>query len=181
MALVPPNALAMPGSGDGGTALSRRLAFFACFWAFSAGLWLLLVDTVVTPELLAGAGVATFAAAAAELAREQRLARVSISPRWLTRAWRPPANVPRDIALVTVAAFRQLLRPRPDRGRLRVIEFGVGGDAPPDRGRRAIAEALGSLAPNTIVAGIDPERGLLVAHQLEPSDGPDDLDPLRLR
>jgi multisubunit Na+/H+ antiporter MnhE subunit len=176
-----PKAVAMAGSGDGGTALPRRLAFYASFWAFSAALWMLLVDTVLAPELLAGAGVATFAAAGAELAREQRLARVSISPRWLTRAWRPLANVPRDIALVTVAAFRQLADPVPERGRLRVIPFRARGDVPPDNGRRALAEALGSLAPNTIVVGVDPERGVLVAHQLAPRGGPDDLDPLRLR
>ncbi len=181
MVLGSPKAVAMAGSGDGGTALPRRLAFFASFWALSAVLWMLLVDTVMTPELLAGAGVATIAAVGAELAREQRLARVSVSPRWLTQAWRPVAKVPRDVALVTVAAFRQLVRPLPERGRVQVISVPGGGDAPSARGRRAVAEALGSLAPNTIVVGVDPERDVLVAHQLEPTDAPDDLDPLRLR
>jgi hypothetical protein len=47
-------------------------------------------------------------------------------------------------------------------------------------GRRALAETVGSVAPNTIVIGIDDERGLLLVHQLRRHGGPEDLDVTRL-
>ena len=47
-------------------------------------------------------------------------------------------------------------------------------------GRRALAESLGSLAPNTIVIGVDPERKLLLVHQLHARADRDELDVLRL-
>lgn len=43
-----------------------------------------------------------------------------------------------------------------------------------------MAESLGSFAPNTIVLGIDPERGLILVHQLHPQGGRDELDVLEL-
>jgi hypothetical protein len=46
---------------------------------------------------------------------------------------------------------------------------------------RGVASRLGSVSPNSIVAGVDVDSGLLLVHQLEPRDNPDDLDPLRLR
>jgi len=39
-----------------------------------------------------------------------------------------------------------------------------------------------SFAPNTFVVGLDPESGLLLVHQLAPSEDPtQDADPLGLR
>ncbi|HLH15186.1 MAG TPA: hypothetical protein VKV16_10390, partial [Solirubrobacteraceae bacterium] len=52
---------------------------------------------------------------------------------------------------------------------------------PRDAGRRALAEALGSLAPNTIILGVDPESGLILAHQLRRSGGSETIDVLGLR
>jgi hypothetical protein len=39
---------------------------------------------------------------------------------------------------------------------------------------------LGSLAPNTIVIGIDDERDLMLVHQLRRDGGRDELDVLEL-
>ncbi|MCW3018653.1 MAG: hypothetical protein JWN10_961, partial [Solirubrobacterales bacterium] len=44
-------------------------------------------------------------------------------------------------------------------------------DSARDAGRRALAESFGSLAPNTIVIGVDPERDLLLVHQLRGGGG----------
>jgi hypothetical protein len=60
------------------------------------------------------------------------------------------------------------------------VPFRRGEDETLDAGRQALAEALGSFAPNTIVVGIDSERELILAHQLRRGGGPEAVDPLGL-
>jgi hypothetical protein len=69
----------------------------------------------------------------------------------------------------------------PVRGRVVAMQFGHGGVGPEQRGVRAIEGGLGSVAPNTIVIGVDRETGVLLVHQLEPTESASDLDPLELR
>jgi hypothetical protein len=143
--------------------------------------YLLLIDTASPPELYAGAGATVLAAAIYELAREQGVAESALRVGWLARAWRLPWTVVVSIALVSAEAFAQLLFPRtPGRGSWRAVPFRAGGDNGRDAGRRALAEALGSLAPNTIVIGIDFERDLLLVHQLRRRGGREELDVLEL-
>jgi hypothetical protein len=93
-------------------------------------------------------------------------------------------RVPGDIAGVSIAALVQLTARRASYGALRAVPFGDregGGDDPATAaGRRALAEALGSLTPNTIVLGVDVERRLILAHELRPGRGRDSIDVLRL-
>ncbi len=142
--------------------------------------YLLLIDTLSLPELYAGAGATLLAGIAYEVSREQGLAEASISPAWLASGWRVVVRVPVHIALVSREALAQLFTLRQRRGVFRAVPFKAGGDGSRDVGRRAIAEALGSLAPNTIVIGIDPDRNLLLVHQLYEQGGRDELDPLGL-
>lgn len=142
--------------------------------------YLLLIDTVSAPELYAGAGATLLAAIAFEVSREVGLAEATISPAWLVRGWRVIASVPRHIVLVSWAALAQLVAPRSVRGRFRAVPFRAGGDGVRDVGRRALSEALGSLAPNTIVVGVDPDRDLILVHQLHVRGGREELDPLGL-
>ena len=162
--------------------LVRRLWFFAATWVCLAALWLLLVDTTYFPELAAGAACATLAAVGSELVRAERPARVRPRPGWLLRAWRPLARAPVDVGVLALEAVRQLARPRRRRGRVRAIRFrGTGPDAVANAGR-ALAEGLGSFAPNTVVIGVDERRNVLLAHQLRRTDPVErSLDPLELR
>lgn len=145
------------------------------------GLYMLLIDTTSLPELYVGAVALALASAAFEASRRRGLVGARISLRWLAGAWRPIATVPLDIARLTAEAFAQVARPRPQRGSLRAIPFPYGSATGPRHvGRRALAEAFGSLAPNTIVIGIDEERDLIVAHQLRRSGNARTLDVLDL-
>ncbi len=157
----------------------RRQVVTAIAVAISAGFYLVLIDTVSLPELCAMAGVLLLCGIGFWLSREQGFAEAEVSFRWLTRAWRPVAQVPSHIALVSWEALGQLMSPRRARGQFRAVRF-EGADTDSDRGRRALTEALGSLAPNTIVVGIDPERNLLLVHQLHRSGDAHTLDVLRL-
>jgi hypothetical protein len=158
----------------------RRLASAALGLLIGGGFYMLLINTSSQPELEAGAAGMLLAAIAFEISREQGFVEAVISPRWLAGAWRVLARVPVHVALVCFEAIRQLFTFAPRRGSFRAVSFGACDDDARDAGRRALAEALGSLAPNTIVVGVDTERKLLLVHQLHRQGGRDELDPLRL-
>jgi hypothetical protein len=83
------------------------------------------------------------------------------------------------LARLRVEAVAQLFSYKRERGSFRAIPF-KGGDGEYDRGRFALTDILGSLAPNTIVIGVDPDEELLLVHQLRPRGGREDIDMLEL-
>ena len=159
---------------------ARRAFAWTVGWIFAAALYLLLIDITDLPELIVGAGAAVLAATGLELAREQGIVGESIRWHWLARLYRPLVRVPRDIAVVSAMALLALVRRERSVGRFRAVPFRGADDAPHETGRRALAEAAGSFAPNTFVVGIDGERGMILAHQLKPVTGRQSIDPLEL-
>jgi hypothetical protein len=169
----------MSGSSGLSTWL-RRASVWSFGWLVAAALYLLLIDTTDLPELLVGAGAATLAAAGFALGREQYVIAETIRGRWLIRALRPVTKVPSDIAWVSWVAVRQLMAPRAAYGVFRAVPFRCGEDEGRRVGRSALAESLGSFAPNTIVIGVDPERELILGHQLRRTGGAEAIDVLGL-
>lgn len=170
-----------PGNGRR-QRIARRLAAWSAAWLFAIALYLLLIDTTDLPELIVAVGAAAIAATGFELAREQQTAGgLRARLRWLGRIHRPLLKAPSDIVFVSLLAFRQLVRPRSVNGVFRSVPFRSGdGDDTLETGRRALAESLGSFAPNTIIVGVDAERELLLGHQLRQSGGDDAIDVLGL-
>jgi hypothetical protein len=160
--------------------LARRGVAWAAGWVVSAALYLLLIDITDLPELIVGAGAAVLGATGFELARERDLSGVSTRLWWLTRLHRALVRAPVDIVMVSTVALRQLVRPRATVGRFRAVPFVCGDDAALESGRRALAESFGSFAPNTIIIGVDPDRELLLGHQLRVSGGDEAIDVLGL-
>jgi multisubunit Na+/H+ antiporter MnhE subunit len=162
--------------------LARAAGIALATWIALAGVWMLLVDNESLPELLVGAGAVCIATAGSELVRAQRIAEVRFRAAGLLRLWRPLARIPRDVGIVMWVLVRQLVERKAERGSLRALRFRASADTAGDNGRRALAELAGSLAPNTVVIGIDRRRNLILAHQLEPGGDPEpSLDPLDLR
>src|SRR3954447_15034809 len=158
----------------------RGIRYWLLAWLAAAALWMVLADSVRPAEVLAGAFVATLAATGFEVVRRERVAAQSFMPGLSVRVWRVLLKIVPDVARLTRAAFIQLFEREPVRGRVLAMRFGHGDDHPDDRAYRAVATGLGSIAPNSIVIGADPE-GVIYVHQLEPTRKPSDLDPLRLR
>jgi multisubunit Na+/H+ antiporter MnhE subunit len=162
--------------------LARNGAIAFATWVTLFAVWMLLVDSNSLPEMLVGIGASALAAAGSELVRAQRIAQVRIQPRWLRRVWRPVARVPLDVGVVMWALVLQIAGRRKRQGAFRALRFRAAGDDPESTARRALAESLGSLSPNTYVIGVDPDRHAIVVHQLVPrGEAEPTLDPLGLR
>jgi hypothetical protein len=144
------------------------------------GFYLQLIDTTSLPELYVLAGVALACGIGFQLAREQGFVEARIVPWWLLRSWRLLWRIPSDIAVLCWEAVDQLVRPRRRRGVFRATRFTATDETPGDVGRRALAETVGSISPNTIIVGVDTERKLLLTHQLRRHGPPEDLDVTRL-
>ena len=165
------------GPAGGGGRRGAAIAWVG-WWLACVSVYLVLVDTVVLPELVTGAVIAAIGASGATLLRAQRRLVMRPRARWLISLWRPVASYPRDLVTVT----RALLRRRPAPGRLYALPFESGADDPRSAARRVLGPSAGSFAPNTFVVGFDAERGLLLVHQLVPSADPAaDADPLGVR
>jgi hypothetical protein len=160
--------------------LTRRVTAWTIGWALAAALYLLLIDITDLPELIVGAGAAVLAATALELAREQGIVGESLRWRWLLRVYRPVLRVPADVVIVSAMALRAVADRRPRHGSFRALPFASGGDRQLASGRQALAEAFGSLAPNTFVIGIDEDRELILAHQLWRTPSRNAIDVLEL-
>jgi multisubunit Na+/H+ antiporter MnhE subunit len=162
-------------------AFVREARVWLAAWVVSAAFWMVLTDSVRIEEMLAGALVAALAATGVDVVRRQRVAAQAVRPRYALPVWRVLARVVPDIGRLTRAAFAQAVQRRAARGQVVALAFPHTGDDPDTRARRSAAVGLGSIAPNTIIIGVDEDSGLLIAHQLEPTLVPDDIDPLRLR
>jgi multisubunit Na+/H+ antiporter MnhE subunit len=148
-----------------GRLLVGATVWLAC-WVLLGAVWMLLVDTVSSAEGLAAAAAALAAVIATRLVFASGLAEMRLAggvSAALARALvRQLARVPADLWLLALALARALAgRRRPGRFHELALELPVSERA---NGRRAAIELLGSLAPNTIVLGVDERR--VVVHQL---------------
>ena len=160
--------------------LRRVVAWFAA-GALAGGVYLLLIDTTSLPELIVLAAAAVIAATGFELAREQQTAGgLAARLSWLAKLHRPVLKVPSDVAAVSMVAIRKLVRPKRVNGTFRAVPFRCGSEQPTETGRQALAESMGSFAPNTIIIGVDVERELILGHQLRPTGGAEAIDVLGL-
>jgi hypothetical protein len=135
-------------------------AWLAAFW-----LWLLLAGDWNRIELIAAACGATVAATIAEIGRTRAGVAPRIPLRWAGRAWSVPHQIVIDFWIITVALARSLVRRRVVRGEYRAHPFPAGEGA----GVRAWAGWAAQFSPNAYVVEIDPERELVLVHDLVPN------------
>lgn len=133
------------------------------------GLWLLLVETLAVPELLAGVPVALIGVAAGTVALQGEQRFIPALTAATGRLARLPFAMVRDSVIVLAAVLLSALHGRRRSGAFRELPHAAGGDDPDAAGRRAVAIALESFAPNTCVLGFDTQRDVMVVHQLRPT------------
>lgn len=128
--------------------------------------WVMLDDSIATDELLAGAGAAALAALLAELVTYQAATRFRPRIKWLVPALSLPGQVARDTVIVYRALWRRLVHGEQPPSAFLERPARFGDDTPEGVTRRTLLIGGTSLAPNTFVLGIDPERDVMVVHQL---------------
>jgi multisubunit Na+/H+ antiporter MnhE subunit len=142
------------------------------WWALLTALWLALVDTVVVPELVAGAVGAAIAATGAVLVRGRRAVLLRPRAAWLPGGLRALGRFGPDLLKLATALWRRGVRRGDERGRLVEVPYGAVGDDPEAAAHRALTEALGSFSPNGIVVDVDRDRRVLLVHELVATDDP---------
>jgi len=162
-----------PPARRGGGARSR-LIFGFTWWVVLAALWLLLVDSFATVELLVGAVAAALAASVAEAVRERGYVRFSPAAAWLRHGPRVLWQILDDCWILAVALARQLLGKGTVHGVVLRSPMRYGGEGGRDSARRALLNFGISITPNSYVIDLDGETSTAVIHQLVP--GP--ADPL---
>ena len=145
---------------------ARRAAAWLAWWVLLMGLWVAVDDSIGLAELWAGAGAAALGALLAEVAGHQAATRFRMRIRWLVPALRLPGQILGDTVLVFAALARLLGRgEQPASGFLDLpVRFGDRSDEGVTR--RVLLVGAGSLAPNTVVLGLDADRGVMVVHRL---------------
>jgi hypothetical protein len=155
---------------------AQRVAFWVGWWAIAYGLWVLLVFKTEPAELVAGAVTAAFAATGAELVRARGYTPFAPELAWSRSLLRLPKEVALDTWRMAVLLVRHFARGSPIKGCTRIVHFAAGSkDDPRAQGRRAFAEWLGCVSPNTYVVGIDERHQVAVVHQLIRDELPPEL------
>jgi multisubunit Na+/H+ antiporter MnhE subunit len=134
-------------------------------------LWVTLDDSITPDELLAGAGAAALAAFLAGLVTYQAATRFRMRAGWVVPALSLPGQVARDTVIVFTALWRRLVHGEQPPSGFREIPARFGDASDEDVTRRVLLVGGRSVAPNTIAAGIDKERNVMVVHQLVANEG----------
>lgn len=127
-------------------------------------LWLVLVGTIQSTEVIAGGIASALTALFVEALRRLGLLDFSPSLKVVAKAWAIPHQVVFDFLLVGWVLVRSLARGRRVRGEWVRIEYPTL-DGPKGRFQRAFAATLENETANGIVVDLDRDSALL--HSLE--------------
>jgi len=141
---------------------ARTLGMWILIWGAIGAVWMLFVDTLTVAETVAGilaAGLGTMATASLSA---QHPIRQQLELRSVLALPRQLARIPVDLWLLA-RELGKALTGNHRGGCFYAVPFHGATDAR-SNGRRAVIELFGSLAPNTIVLGVDDQH--TIVHQL---------------
>lgn len=148
----------------------RRWLRGVAWWLALFAIWMLLVDSLARPEVIAGFGAAFLALPVALLVSARVERRFQMRARWLRELRSAPFFVLRDSLLVLRALCLHVIGRETMRGEFRLVPWSPAeGDDVEANSWQAFAVIATSIAPNTYIIGVDPERGVALAHQLTPT------------
>lgn len=150
------------------TSVARYAAAWLLWWTACFWLWFLLVGEWNRIEIVAAACAATVAATIGEVARRRSGMRARVPLRWLRRGASVPLLVVVDFGVIIWALVVSVARREVVRGVFHSHSFPAGGDDPASVGTRAWVELAATYSPNAYVVEIEPERQLVLLHDLVP-------------
>ena len=86
-------------------------------------------------------------------------------------AFRLPVDAARDTVIVFAALWQRLARGQEPASGFRELPVRYGPDTAEGQTRRVLLIGGRSVAPNSFVLGIDPERDVMIVHQLVVTEG----------
>ncbi|MBV9446509.1 MAG: hypothetical protein JO345_11535 [Streptosporangiaceae bacterium] len=128
--------------------------------------WVMLNDSTLPDELLAGAGAAILGALLAEQVSYQAATRFRMRFEWVARALSLPGKVVADTVTIFGALWRKLARGEDPPSRFAELPVEFGDDTPEGVTRRVLLIGGRSVAPNAFALGIDKDTNLMVVHEL---------------
>lgn len=134
--------------------------------------WVALTGSFRWTELLVGAGAALVGALISTAAEAMTLVR--FLPHW-QHLWKARGviwQIPVGVGSVVGILFRE---GRGATGRIHSVRFYPGEETSRDQARRAVAETFPTMAPGSVVLGVDREAGIVVFHLLGTSSVPPTL------
>jgi multisubunit Na+/H+ antiporter MnhE subunit len=146
--------------------VARRVGSWLVWWVLMMSFWVMIDDSISTDELLVGAGAAALAALLAELVTYQAATRFRMRIEWLVPALCLPGQVARDTVIVYRALWRRLVHGEQPPSAFLELPARFGDDTPEGITRRTLLVGGTSVAPNTIVLGLDSKRDVMVVHRL---------------
>jgi multisubunit Na+/H+ antiporter MnhE subunit len=144
----------------------RRASSVLVSWAALAGFWLLIVGTAPRLELAAALAAASIGVGSVAAVRLLDRRRFRVEPRALAPGLRALGAIVPDFGRLSLDVGRALVQRRRLSGQYVATRFPAMRADAAVGGRRALAEALGSIAPGTIVVDVDRERGEMLVHRL---------------
>lgn len=156
------------------TRLSKAIVGSAIEWFFLLVLWMAFVSNPKQDELLVGLAVAAIGALADAHVKREKFFKFEPEPNWVLSGLMLPWYAAKGCGLTLKAFFLYLFGWRPETG-FQVSRFDATGDDSRAAAKRALAEAYLTIPPNSIVIGIDKERGQMLTHNILPSP-PNKLD-----
>jgi multisubunit Na+/H+ antiporter MnhE subunit len=136
------------------------------WWAALVVVWLLLVDTFATDELVVGAAASAISASVATAVHRRGYIRFWPRAVWLREVPSLLWETTLDCGRLTDALWRRVVRREPVHGETFRVAFHQGGDNGRDGARRALVNFAVSFTPNSYVVDIDPEGDSLLVHRL---------------
>jgi multisubunit Na+/H+ antiporter MnhE subunit len=145
---------------------ARRVGSWLVWWALLMAFWVVLDYSLAAAELLVGAGVAAVGAFVTELVAYQAASHFRMRIKWLVPMFALPGRVVRDTVIVFGALFRRLVHGEEPASGFLAVTKAWGDESAQGLTRRALLVGGSSVAPNTLVLGIDRDRDVMIVHHL---------------
>jgi multisubunit Na+/H+ antiporter MnhE subunit len=152
-----------------------QFVFWIADWATLMAFWIALTGSFRWTELLIGAGASLIGSIASVVADEMTLVR--FLPHW-QYVWKARSvlwQIPMGVLSVVGAVIRHDGRAT---GRAHFVPFDPGSENAESQARRAVAETFPTMAPASVVIGVDRGMGVVIFHLLGTTSPPPTLKRL---
>jgi multisubunit Na+/H+ antiporter MnhE subunit len=145
------------------------LRFAAVEAAVLVACWTMFLGSFGGAEAVVGGIAVAIGTAVSTAAYAVGVARFRPKLAWFAEIWRVPWYVLTDTGTIASALVSRHLFRRRGRSRMVALPFEPGGSTGRGEARRALAIALTTLSPNSIVLDIDRDARLMLVHQISPA------------